>query len=256
VRELPQSEANDMPEAEAIRLALQGNVTAFERLYRLHRRRVFTLCVRMLANSAEAEDLTQETFLTVFRKIRAFRGETSFSTWLHLVTVTVVLMHIHNKMVAETSREETTDRTEETEACGVKLGDADLYFNNTIDRHGLQTAIDQLPPGFKPRFVLYDKEGYAHKEIADRRGRSTGTSKSQPRKSRRLPELSQKGQSNGSPGKTRSANCFTFGAVPPGNHPPARGNKIVPFRRKRYAAIGDLKSEIDDSTADAGAVFQ
>ncbi|PYU53610.1 MAG: RNA polymerase subunit sigma-24, partial [Acidobacteria bacterium] len=61
-----------MPEAEAIRLALQGNVTAFERLYRLHRRRVFTLCVRMLANSAEAEDLTQETFLTVFRKIRAF----------------------------------------------------------------------------------------------------------------------------------------------------------------------------------------
>ncbi len=245
-----------MSEAEAIRLALQGNDTAFERLYRLHSRRVFTLCVRMLENSAEAEDLTQETFLTVFRRIHAFRGETSFSTWLHLVTVTVVLLHIHNKIVAETSREETTDSTEETQTCGVELGDADLYLNSTVDRRGLQRAIDQLPPGFKPRFVLYDKEGYAHKEIADRRGRSTGTSKPQPRKSRRRRELPQKAQDNGSPGKTRSANCLTFEAVPPGNHPPARGNKIVPFRRKRNAAIGDLKSEIDDSTADAGAVFK
>ena len=111
-----------------------------------------------------------------------------------------------------------------------------------------------MPPGFKPGFVLYDEAGYGHKEIAGRRGRSTGTSKSQPRKSRRLPELSQKGQNNGSPGKTRSANGFTFEAVPPGNHPPARGNKIVPFRRKRDAAIGELKSEIDEPTADAGAV--
>ena len=255
MRELPQSEADDLPEAEAIRLARQGNVTAFERLYRLHGRRVFALCVRMLENSAEAEDLTQETFLTVSRRIHAFRGETSFSTWLHLVAVTVVLMRIYNKIVAETSREETTDMTEETQACGVELGDADLYLNNTIDRLGLERAIDQLPPGFKPGFVLYDKEGNAHKEIADRRGRSTGTSKSQPRQSRRLRELPQRGQNNGSPGKIRSANCFTFEAVPPGNHPPARGNKIVPFRRKRDAAIGDLKSEIDDSTADAGAVF-
>ncbi len=245
-----------MPEAEAIRLALQGNVTAFERLYRLHSRRVFTLCVRMLENSAEAEDLTQETFLTVFRRIHAFRGETSFSTWLHLVTVTVVLLHIHNKIVAQTSREETTDRTEETQAGGVELDDADLYLNNTRDRLGLQRAIDQLPPEFKPEFVLYDNEGYAHKEIADRRGRSTGTSKSQLHKGRRRRERSQKGQNNRSPGKTRSANCFTFGSVPPGNHPPARGNNIVPFRRKRDAAIGDLKSEIDDSTADAGVVLK
>jgi len=245
-----------MSEAEAIRLALQGNDTAFERLYRLHSRRVFALCVRMLENSAEAEDLTQETFLTVFRSIHAFRGETSFSTWLHLVTVTVVLLHIHKKIVAETSRKETTDRTAETQACGVELGDADLCLNSTIDRLGLQRAIDQLPPGFKPGFVLYDEAGYAHKEIAGRRGRSTGTSKSQPRKSRRLRELPQKGQNNGSPGKTRSANCFTFEAVPPVNRPPARGNKIVPFRRKRDAAIGDLKSEIEDSTADAGAVFK
>jgi len=185
-----------MPEAEAIRLALQGNHTAFERLYRLHRRRVFALCVRMLENSAEAEDLTQETFLTVFRRIHAFRGETSFSTWLHLVTVTVVLLHIHNKIVAETSRKETTDRTEKTQAGGVELCDADLYLNSTNDRLGLQRAVDQVPPGFKPRFVLYGEEGYAHKEIADRRGRSTGTSKSQPRKSRRLRELPQKGQNN------------------------------------------------------------
>jgi len=194
VRELPQSETDDMPEAEAIRLALNGNVAAFERLYRLHSRRVFTLCARMLEDSAEAADLTQETFLTAFRRIHAFRGETSFSTWLHLVTVTVVLLDIHNKIVAEASREETADRTEE--------------------------------------------------------------SKSKLRKGRRLRELPQKSQNNGSPRKTRSANRITFEAVPPGNHPPVRGNNIVPFRRKRDAAIGDLKSEIDDSSADAGAVFK
>ena len=140
-----------MSEAEAIRLALQGNDTAFERLYRLHSRRVFTLCVRMLENSAEAEDLTQETFLTVFRKSRAFRGETSFSTWLHLVTVTVVLLHIHKKIVAETSRKETTDRTAETQACGVELGDADLCLNSTIDRLGLR-KIQLRPPA--PRHAV------------------------------------------------------------------------------------------------------
>jgi RNA polymerase sigma-70 factor (ECF subfamily) len=120
-----------MPEAEAIRLAREGNAAAFERLYRLHSRRVFTLCLRMLENSAEAEDLTQETFLTVFRRIQTFRGESEFSTWLHRVTVNVVLMHIRKKTVAQTSLDEITEGTEETRVPRLELGGPDLYLNGT-----------------------------------------------------------------------------------------------------------------------------
>jgi RNA polymerase sigma-70 factor (ECF subfamily) len=254
VRELPQSESGDMPEAEAIRLAREGNAAAFERLYRLHSRRVFTLCLRMLENSAEAEDLTQETFLTVFRRIQTFRSESGFSTWLHRVTVNVVLMHIRKKTVAETSLEEITEGAEETRARRPELGGPDLYLNGTIDRLTLQRAIDQLPPGFKAQFMLYDVEGYEHREIADMRGCSTGTSKSQLHRSRlRLRELLQKDQNNGTPGKPHSANGFDFEAVSPGNPPPVRGNKIVPFKRKRDIPIGDLTSGIDNSTAHACA---
>jgi RNA polymerase sigma-70 factor (ECF subfamily) len=243
-----------MPEAEAIRLAREGDAAAFERLYRLHSRRVFTLCVRMLEDLAEAEDLTQETFLKVFRRIQTFRGESAFSTWLHRITVNVVLMHIRKKTVAQTPLEE---RTEETRAHRLELGGPDPYLNGTIERLTLHRAIDQLPRGFKTEFVLYDIEGYEHREIADMRGCSTGTSKSQLHKSRlRLRELLQKDQKNGTPGKTHSDNRVTFETVPPSNrvhHPPVRGNSIVPFKRKKDMAIRDLTSEIDSSTVDACA---
>ena len=86
MRELPQSQSGEvLSEAEAIQRAQEGDSAAFERLYRLHSGRVFSPCVRMLKNPAEAEDLTQETFLTVFRRIGMFRGESAFSTWLHRV---------------------------------------------------------------------------------------------------------------------------------------------------------------------------
>ena len=260
MRELPQSETDDVTEAEAIRLAREGNAEAFERLYRLHSRRVFTLCVRMLENLADAEDLTQETFLTVFRRINTFRGESGFSTWLHRVTVNVVLMHVRKKTVAQIPLEEITETTEETRVPRLELGGPDLYLNSTIDRLTLQRAIDQLPPEFKAQFVLYGIEGYEHREIADMRGCSTGTSKSQLHRSRlRLRELLQKDQNNGTPGKTLSANCFTFEAEPPGNlvhHPPVHGNKIVPFKRQRDIAIADLTGEIEYSTADACAAVK
>ena len=246
-----------MPEAEAIRLAREGNAEAFERLYWLHSRRVFTLCVRMLENSTEAEDLTQETFLTVFRRIQTFRGESGFSTWLHRVTVNVVLMHIRKKTVAQTPLEEITGRTEETRGHRLELGGPDLYLNGTIDRLALQRAIDKLPPGFKAQFVLYDIEGYEHREIACMRGCSTGTSKSQLHRSRlRLRELLQKDQNNDTPGKTHSANRPTFEVAPPGNrvqHPPVHSNKIVPFKRKREIATDDSTSKNDHSPVDACA---
>src|SRR5271154_6087006 len=79
-----------LTEAEAIERAKQGDAEAFEALYQLHKRRVYSLCLRMTANTAEAEDLTQEAFLQLYRKIASFRGESAFSSWLHRLSVNVV----------------------------------------------------------------------------------------------------------------------------------------------------------------------
>ena len=93
----PDAKSTELPEADAIRLAQQGDRAAFERIYQLHSRRVFALCLRMVGNTAEAEDLTQEAFLQLFRKIQTFRGESAFSTWLHRLAVNVVLMRLRKK---------------------------------------------------------------------------------------------------------------------------------------------------------------
>src|SRR6201992_2836052 len=102
-----------MSEADAIRLAQQGDAAAFERLYRMHNRRVYSLCLRMLNNTAEAEDLTQEAFLQLFRKIATFRGESAFSTWLHRLSVNVVLMKLRKKSGTESSLDEMTEPDED-----------------------------------------------------------------------------------------------------------------------------------------------
>ena len=170
-----------MPEAEAIRLAQQGNAPAFERLYRLHNRRVYSLCLRMVSNTAEAEDLTQEAFLQLFRKIATFRGESAFSTWLHRLAVNVVLMRLRKKSGTEASLDEMTEPD---------FGGPDLRLSGSIDRVNLQRAVEQLPPGYKSVFVLHDVQGYEHNEIAKIMECSIGNSKSQLHKARmRLREL-------------------------------------------------------------------
>src|SRR5260370_13009139 len=103
------TEPGEMPEVEAIRLAQQGDAAAFERLYQLHNRRVYSLCLRMVGNTAEAEDLTQEAFLQLFRKISTFRAESAFSTSLHRLSVNVVLMRLPKKSAAGTLLEEVTE---------------------------------------------------------------------------------------------------------------------------------------------------
>src|SRR5437879_3969687 len=132
----------------------------------------------MVGNTAEAEDLTQEAFLTVFRRIGTFRGESAFSTWLHRVAANLVLMHIRKKTAAQTSLEGMTEGREENDTRRVELSAPDLYLNDLVDCLTLQRAIDQLPPGFKAEEVHYDIQGYEHREIADMLGSSTGTSKS------------------------------------------------------------------------------
>lgn len=183
-------ETGEMPESEAIRLAQQGDAVAFERLYQLHSRRVYSLCLRMVGNTAEAEDLTQEAFLQLFRKVATFRGESAFSTWLHRMAVNVVLMKLRKKSGMETSLEQITEPDEESGGPRRDFGTPDLRLTGSIDRVNLQRAVDQLPPGYKSVFVLHDVQGYEHNEIANIMGCSIGNSKSQLHKARmRLREL-------------------------------------------------------------------
>src|SRR5712664_2308109 len=128
-------------EAEAIRLAQAGDAAAFEFLYRLHGRRVYALCLRMVNNPADAEDLMQEAFLQLFRKIGTFRGESAFSTWLHRMTVNVVLMRLRKKSLPVASLEETTDPDDETAGPRKEIGALDLRLSGAVDRVNLSVRL-------------------------------------------------------------------------------------------------------------------
>src|SRR6516165_4284777 len=179
-------------EAEAIRQAQAGNASAFEHLYQLHGRRVYALCLRMVGNPADAEDLMQEAFLQLYRKIGTFRGESAFSTWLHRMTVNVVLMRLRKKSLPTDSLEETMEPDAENSAPKRDVGAPDLRLSGAVDRVNLERSIEKLPPGYRTVFVLHDVQGYEHNEIAGIMGCSVGNSKSQLHKARtRLRELLQ-----------------------------------------------------------------
>ena len=171
-----------LSEAEAIERAKQGDADAFEALYNLHKRRVYSLCLRMTANTAAAEDLTQEAFLQLFRKIGTFRGESAFSTWLHRMAVNVVLMQLRKKGLPVVPLEETMETEEESPR--KEPGAEDPRLAGSVDRMQLQKSIEGLPPGYRMIFLLHDVEGYEHNEIAAMVGCSIGNSKSQLHKAR------------------------------------------------------------------------
>ena len=178
-----------LTEAEAIERAKQGDGEAFKFLYDLHRRRVYSLCLRMTGNPASAEDLTQEAFLQLFRKIATFRGESAFSTWLHRMSVNVVLMQLRKKNLPVVPLEDTMEGEDEG-TIRKEPGAPDERLAGSIDRLQLQRAVDELPPGYRTIFVLHDVEGYEHNEIAGLVGCSIGNSKSQLHKARlKLREL-------------------------------------------------------------------
>jgi len=182
------SQSDRLAEAAAIERAKQGDAEAFETLYDLHKRRVYSLCLRMTANAAMAEDLTQEAFLQLFRKIGTFRGESAFSTWLHRMAVNVVLMQLRKKGLPLTPLDDTMPTQEDSPK--KEPGGEDLRLAGSIDRLRLEDAVGALPPGYRTVFVLHDVEGYEHNEIAEMVGCSIGNSKSQLHKARmKLREL-------------------------------------------------------------------
>ena len=169
-------------ETQVIARAQRGDEEAFAALFETHKRRVYSLCLRMTGNTAEAEDLTQEAFLQLFRKISTFRGESAFSTWLHRLAVNVVLMHLRRKGLQQTSLDEVD--TSQDEPVKRDYGSDDRRLTGSVDRIGLQKAIGDLPPGYRTVFVLHDVEGYEHNEIAEIMKCSVGNSKSQLHKAR------------------------------------------------------------------------
>jgi len=171
------------PDADVLTRAQAGDHHAFAQLYSLHKRRIYSLCLRMVGNVAEAEDLTQEAFLQLHRKIATFRGDSAFSTWLHRLAINVVLMHLRKKGLSVISLDEAMEPTPE-EGPGRSFGAPDLSLAGSIDRLALERAISDLPAGYRLIFVLHDIEGYEHNEIAAMLDCSIGNSKSQLHKAR------------------------------------------------------------------------
>ena len=165
---------------DVVALAASGDRRAFERLYRAHVDKVFTLCTRMAGDRQKAEELTQDVFVRAWEKLGQFRGESAFGTWLHRLAVNVVL---NDRQAEKRRREQHDDGIEDTDQ--LSYGDVRPLPvpGLSID---LESAIATLPPGAKKVFVLHDVEGYTHEEIAGMLGVTAGGCKAQLHRARML----------------------------------------------------------------------
>lgn len=171
-------------DTSAVARAQAGDHQAFTELYSMHKSRVYRLCLRMVGNIPLAEDLTQEAFLQLYRKIETFQGNSAFSTWLHRLTVNVVLMHLRKKGLCLTSLEYAMVESPEGHFART-FGTLDRNLAGSIDRLAIERALKTLPPGYRTIFLLHDVEGFEHQEIASQQKCTVGNSKSQLHKARR-----------------------------------------------------------------------
>jgi RNA polymerase sigma-70 factor (ECF subfamily) len=156
-----------------------GELGAFEEVYRAHAGRLYSLAWRMVGNPTDAEDLVQEIFLSAHRKLDSFRGEAALGTWLYRLAMNQILDHLRSRAArAGQLTDGIEDATLIEDAMAHKL-DA-----SAIDRVDLERAMAQLPEGCRAAFVLHDVEGLEHREVADVLGVAEGTSKSQVHKAR------------------------------------------------------------------------
>ena len=165
-----------------VTLAARGDRRAFERLYRTHVERVFSLCARMVGDRGRAEELTQDVFVRAWEKLALFRGESAFGTWLHRLAVNVVL---NDRQVERRRRERHDDGVEDVDT--LAHGDARPHEvvvpGLSLD---LEHAIAKLPPGARKVFVLHDVQGYTHEEIGGMLGVTAGGCKAQLHRARLL----------------------------------------------------------------------
>jgi RNA polymerase sigma-70 factor (ECF subfamily) len=168
----------------AVRRAQLGDVDAFGELYRKHAGRVFALCLRMSGDRAQAEELMQDVFVRAWERLASFRGDAVFGTWLHRLTVNVVLTgaRADRRREARVRLAEDLEATEAAEG-GIRERDHGSDPAMAID---LEHAIASLPPGARSAFVLHDVEGYSHGEIARLTGLAEGTIRAQLHRARKL----------------------------------------------------------------------
>jgi RNA polymerase sigma-70 factor (ECF subfamily) len=171
-------------EQDIIHSAQTGDIEALSIIYEKYSRRVFNICLRMIRDRSDAEDLTQDVFVQLFRKIHTFRGQSAFSTWLHRLSVNMVLMEIRSRKSQRYSLVPIEVRTEEDESLHEQLGREDISLRGSVDRILLQDALEELPPGYRVVFLLHDIHGYEHQEIAEILSCSVGNCKSQLHKAR------------------------------------------------------------------------
>jgi RNA polymerase sigma-70 factor (ECF subfamily) len=172
--------ANSPEQMHLIRSAQAGNSEAFSSLYETHRRKVYSICLRITGEPSEAEDCAQEAFLQCFLQLSSFRGDSALSTWLHRLTVNVVLMRLRSNRRRPMSVElgPSAEHSGETSLLNL-LPVEDQQLTGTIDRIAIGRALGKLPNGCRTVFLLHDVEGLAHSEIARNLGCTIGTSKSQ-----------------------------------------------------------------------------
>jgi RNA polymerase sigma-70 factor, ECF subfamily len=147
------------PDATTVKEAIQrfhgGDIGAFETIYYAHRRIVYRLCLRLLRDPAEAEDLTQDVFARVMAKIHTFRGESAFTTWMHRLAVNLVFMHCRPKKVMQISLDDIAAPHDERRLVA-ELGRPDLQMSGLPDRLRLDSAVRRLPDSWRTVFKLYD----------------------------------------------------------------------------------------------------
>ena len=175
-------------DANLVKRAQEGDADAFAGIFNAHKARIYSVCLRMTNNTAEAEDLTQDAFLQVFRKLATFRGDSALSTWLYRIAVNTVLMHFRKKVLRQISLDEPYNQ--DAKNVRREYGRHDDRLVGCVDRIALARAIRELPHGYRTIFLLHEVEGYEHQEIAELLECSVGNSKSQLHKAKlRVREL-------------------------------------------------------------------
>src|SRR5579862_7650534 len=149
---------------ELVKRAQRGEPEAFADLFHAHKARIYSICLRMTNNTAQAEDLTQDAFLQVFRKLSTFKGNSALSTWLYRIAVNTVLMHFRKKALRQISLDEPYSQDAKT--VRREYGSRDDRLVGCVDRITLTRAIKDLPAGYRTIFLLHEVEGYEHQEIA------------------------------------------------------------------------------------------
>ncbi len=164
----PQSNHN-IPESDLINGCIEGNRRMQEELYRRFSPRMYAVCLRYAGSTEEAEDILQEGFIKIFKKLDSFRNEGSFEGWIRRIFVNTAIEHFRRKRYLQpvTEKEENT------------LEGNYLSVLDNLAERDIMELVQQLSPGYRTVFNMYVVEGYTHKEIGDMLGISEGTSKSQ-----------------------------------------------------------------------------